>query len=213
MANNDTILQYCAAITAILAIGYILIVTNPPSSLTKYDNVENRFVHEDLSSLTALQEHGWNVLFFWSIFGILSFFIGMMTAFIYEDTEKSDFHLASLIVVIFMGILLAPYYGSLLAEMLLAIGILTYYGAIIYFSPKFRKKFKPFIPILGLFLVLDVFLASFFVLLSTGILSLEILFTIFFDVMMFYPLIVYVVLISYLLKLIKSRKIKKNNRA
>jgi hypothetical protein len=145
MAKNDAVIQYCATITALIAISYILIVTNPPSELLTRDNENNWPVYEQLSTIKAMQDHLGSFVIFLAFMGILSFFIGLSMALVYEKTGEHlfSYHLASCCIVLLLGLLLYPYYGNLLASIATAIGIAFYSLGLFYYSPKFRGTLGP----------------------------------------------------------------------
>lgn len=144
MARDDTIVvQYCAAIAFILAVSYTLIITNPPSELKQWDENENIFVHKKLLAVTDLQDHGDYISVFLLLFGLLSFFIGLLVSIVYEK-GKSALYPISIVFILSMSALLFPYYGVLLPYIAIPVGLSGYFMGVPVFSPRFRKDVKYF---------------------------------------------------------------------
>jgi hypothetical protein len=147
MERDEALLLYSSIMVALLAIGYVLIITNPPSDFLRYDNLGRAHTIDNLS-YTGITEHWNSVVIFWGLFAVLSFFIGLSTAVVFdivikEGVEKwqSEVILTmSLFVLVMLGLLLLPYYGLVLTSTLVPIGYLA--GLLgMRFSKTLRERF------------------------------------------------------------------------
>lgn len=120
----------------VLVVGYLLIVTNPPSDLLQYDENEQRVVTKDLSNL-ELPQYVKSTLVFISIFGLAAIFIGEMAACIFikpikkRKKETYYFEIDLMLIPVFLSIIVLsliplPYYGWALTSMMLFVGIIAF---------------------------------------------------------------------------------------
>lgn len=126
--NAGIFTQYCGIMIFLLAISYILIVTNPPSDLLQYD--------ENLGTITKqlsgpdILEHAGSISIFLALFALLSGFIGILMGYgvekgVKELSERSILY-GSIFSIFILGYLLSPYYGVSLAVIAWVIGYLSY---------------------------------------------------------------------------------------
>lgn len=138
--RSGRITQYCSIMVALLAIGYVLIITNPPSDLLQYDNGKSVTVHLTFSNMSS---HGGAVLIFLALFSLLSFLIGLLTSIIRESEgeRKSSliFYATSTVSVLVLGLLVYPYYGEHLVYTLWGAGVPLYFMGS-FFSPSARAR-------------------------------------------------------------------------
>jgi len=132
--------QYCGIMVALLVIGYILIITNPPSNLLLYDNGKSFTVYLSWSNMSS---YGGPLVIFMAMFSLLSFLIGLLTSIIRwveaEPRSSLIFYGTSAVSVIVLSLLVYPYYGADLAVTLMAEGIPVYFMGW-FFAPSARAR-------------------------------------------------------------------------
>jgi hypothetical protein len=146
MAKNEILMQYSAAIVFLLAVSYVLLITNPPSDLLQFN--ENKApVYRQLSNVSDLQEHGASFSVFFGFFVALSLSIALMTSIVIDEKIKHRFacYSISAIFVILTGLLLYPYYGILLLFFVIPTGVAVYLGGILFFSTEVYASIKYFL--------------------------------------------------------------------
>lgn len=132
MAEDNRLVEYYAAITFLLAIGYLLIITNPPPNLPQ----------EGIVSISDIQANGPTVVIFLVFFCLLSFFIGLLLSSVYDQPKhKAGHFIPAIFVIVMLSSILYPYYGWLLAVELIPVGIFGFYLGMFY-SPTFRKEIE-----------------------------------------------------------------------
>jgi O-antigen/teichoic acid export membrane protein len=125
----------------LLAVGYILIITNPPSDLLGRNN-ENMIVTKQLA-WSEISMHMESISIFLALFAILTFFIGISTALICiaegERMSSILFSLISVILIVILALLLLPYYGVPVNSLAVFLGELTYVIGFFLLSPPTRS--------------------------------------------------------------------------
>lgn len=138
----EALAQYSSVMVFLLAISWILIITNPPSEFLRYDDNENMVVPKYLS-VTEIRENPISTLIFLGLFFLLSFNIGLSTSSIYEMERKQIrevYETISFFSVLILASLLYPYYGDLLTVSAFPIGISAYSLGLFSSSQRYREK-------------------------------------------------------------------------
>jgi hypothetical protein len=152
---------------ALLAIVFVLIITNPPSQLLGRDN-ENITVTKTIP-WSEMHVYGESILIFLALFSLLSFLIGLLTSIIQESEGKRKpsfiFYLISAISIIVLAYLVRPYYGKDLAYTLLGTGFLAYSVGLL-FAPRARTEtdIRAYVMMIIALLALDTVIIGFFIL-------------------------------------------------
>lgn len=137
--RKSNITQYCSIMIFLLAISFVLIITNPPPDLLEYDNQKNMSIPKNIS-WSEMSKYGSSILIFTTLFSLLSFLTGLLMSIFYElERGKSSaiFIIISMASVFVLALLVYPYYGGPLAITLMSLGFPFYLiGA--SFSRKFR---------------------------------------------------------------------------
>lgn len=127
--RNEVLILYSSIMVFLLALSYVLIITNPPSDLLRYDNNLGRAVTRDNLSVAEIPEHWGSISIFLGLFAFLTFFIGLSMSIVCEvEGESRRFAIiltTSLFLLIMLGLLLHPYYGGTLTTTVIPIGYLT----------------------------------------------------------------------------------------
>jgi MFS family permease len=205
--RDQVLILYASMMVFLLAIGYILIITNPPSDLLQYDNFGNAHTIDNLP-LTKIPEHWGSVLIFWGLFAFLAFFIGLAMAVVNDVLEREEVKgkinlerqiilSMSLLLLVLLALLLWPYYGGGLTSTLAPIGYL--FGLIgMSFSKSLRKQFYPHILIM-LWILLG--LIEFLV----GLISAQMVIT---GIKVLFLIETIVLIPAYILRLLKRRQLR-----
>lgn len=144
--RSGTLILYFSIMVFLLGISYVLIITNPPSDLLRYDNNLRKVVTKDNLSVSEIPEHMGSISIFLGLYAFLTFFIGLSMSIIYEVEGESSRCAIILIISLFLplmlGSLLYPYYGSKLVSTVIPIGYLTeLFG--LSFHKRLRAQFIP----------------------------------------------------------------------
>ena len=140
--KNYILTEYFAAITFLLAVGYFLFITNPPSNLQTV--VDNILVYKKLLTFADIQTNGDSIAIFLLFFGVLSFFIGLLLASVYDRITNTWAHLLpSFIIVVMLAWIVYPYYGQLVALETIPFGFFGWYLGLFY-SSKFRGEVRKY---------------------------------------------------------------------
>jgi len=150
--RNEVLILYSSIMVSLLAIVYVLIITNPPSDLLRYDNFGTAHIIDNLS-LKEIPNHWISISIFSGLLAFLTFFIGVSMAIVYEvvgkreaeekrNWEREVILSASLLLLVMLGLLLLPYYGIALTSTVMPIGYLAGLLGMSLFSKILGAKFS-----------------------------------------------------------------------
>jgi hypothetical protein len=144
--RTDILTQYSVAIITLLAIGYVLIITNPPKELLHIGN-DNVIATRHLSMPDMYTYRG-SIILFLILLGLLSLFIGLQSSIIFEIEKKSlknVYFVGSGLLVFLFCSLLNPYYGEYLSDVALLIGYTAWATAAFLTFPSRRQSTTLFV--------------------------------------------------------------------
>jgi hypothetical protein len=117
LANNSSLVELAGIILTGLIVGYFLLITNPPPSLS-----ENNAITHNLSG-SEIRTNWSAVLIFIATFFLISTFLVYITGRTISE-EENFVKFIQIVSIILLGLIALPYYGPQLAWILCLIGMM-----------------------------------------------------------------------------------------